>query len=110
MPQGHDATRAPTFLGDIELCKDSCFFTKLYRFKSKIVGRKARTKRGNIKQSAQSLKHAKGNKEPWLLVGMLSESSKIAEKIVKIYTRRMQIEEGFRDLKSTKYGLWKEII
>jgi len=33
-----------------------------------------------------------------------AENSKIAEKIVKIYARRMQIEEGFRDLKSTKYG------
>lgn len=99
-----DATTTPTLLGDIELCKDSGFYTKLYRYKSKSVGRKSKTKRGNIRQSKQSLKYAKGKKEPWLLVSSLPESSKIAEKVIKIYARRMQIEEGFRDLKSTKYG------
>jgi hypothetical protein len=99
-----DATNAPTFLGDIELCKDSGFYTKLYRYKSKKIGRKSKTKRGNIRKSKQSLKYAKGKKEPWLLVSSLSECYKIAEKVVKFYARRMQIEEGFRDLKSTKYG------
>jgi hypothetical protein len=99
-----DATTTPTLIGDIELCKDSGFYTKLYRYKSKNVGRKSKTKRGNIKQSKQSLKYAKGKKEPWLLVSSLPESSKIAAKVIKIYARRMQIEEGFRDLKSTKYG------
>ena len=99
-----DATNTPTFLGDIELCKDSGFYTKLYRYKSKKTGRKAKTKRGNIKRSAQSLQHAKGANEPWLLVSSLPENSKIAQKVVEIYSLRMQIEEGFRDLKSTKYG------
>ena len=99
-----DATNTPTYLGEIELCKDSGFYTKLIRYKSKKIGRKAKTKRGNIKQNAQSLKHAKGAKEPWILVTSLPENSKIAEKVVGIYSSRMQIEEGFRDLKSTKYG------
>ncbi len=47
---------------------------------------------------------AKGKKEPWVLLSSLPESNKIAEKMVKIYASRMQIEECFRDLKSTKYG------
>lgn len=99
-----DATATPTFLGVIELCKDSGFTTYLYRYKSKKSGRKAKTKRGNVKQNGQSLKHAKGAKEPWLLVSSLIEGSQTAEKVIKIYKMRMQIEEGFRDLKSTKYG------
>ncbi|MDP3559793.1 MAG: IS4 family transposase [Legionellaceae bacterium] len=100
----NDATATPTCFGAIELCKDSGFTTYLYRYKSKKTGRKAKTKRGNVKQNAQSLKHAKGAKEPWLLVSSLNEGSQVAEKVIKIYKMRMQIEEGFRDLKSTKYG------
>ncbi len=99
-----DATATPTFLGEIELCKDSGFHTRLYRYKSKNLGRKSKTKRGKIRQNKQSLKYAKGKKEPWILVSSLPESNKSAEKVVQIYSRRMQIEEGFRDLKSTKYG------
>jgi transposase len=33
-----------------------------------------------------------------------TDLSKTAKKVVEIYSHRMQIEEGFRDLKSTKYG------
>lgn len=99
-----DAAATPTLLGRIELCKESGFKTHLYRYKSKKTGRKAKTKRGHVKQNAQSLKHAKGAKEPWLLVSSLNEGSQIAEKVIKLYKLRMQIEEGFRDLKSTQYG------
>jgi hypothetical protein len=78
-----DATATPTLLGTIELCKEQ---------------------RGNIKQTNQSKKHAKANKEPWLLVSSLLINSKTPKKVVELYSFRMQIEEGFRDLKSTKYG------
>lgn len=99
-----DATDTPKFLGKIELCKDSGFITNLFLYKSKKMGRKDRTKRGKVKENAQSRKHAKTNKEPWILVSSLQENSKLPQKIIKIYRVRMQIEEGFRDLKSTKYG------
>ena len=99
-----DATSTPTCLGEIKLCKDHGFETTLYRYKGKKSGRKNKTKRGNVKQNGQSKKHAKANKEPWLLVSSLSLNSHSAKKIVTIYSSRMQIEEGFRDLKSTKYG------
>lgn len=94
----------PAFIGTIELCKDSGHVTNLYCYKGKSMYRKAKTKHGNIKQSAQSKKFAKGAKEPWLLVSSLPTSSSVAKKVIKIYRFRMQIEEGFRDLKSTKYG------
>lgn len=99
-----DATATPTHLGEIELCKEHRFKTTLYRYKGKALGRKNKTKRGKIKQTNQSKKHAKANKEPWLLVSSLLINSKTAKKVVEIYSLRMQIEEGFRDLKSTKYG------
>ena len=34
---------------------------------------------------------------------------KLAEKVVKCYALRMQIEEAFRDLKSTRFGLSLEL-
>ncbi|QLZ68972.1 IS4 family transposase ISShfr1 [Legionella sp. PC1000] len=98
------ATATPTLLGDVELCKDHGFKTTLYRYKGKALGRKNKSKRGQIKQTNQSKKHAKSNREPWLLVSSLLINSKTAIKVVEIYSLRMQIEEGFRDLKSTKYG------
>lgn len=98
------ATATPTLVGEIELCKEHGFKTTLYRYKGKALGRKNKTKRGNVKQNGQSKKHAKANKEPWLLVSSFLINSKTAKKVVEIYSLRMQIEEGFRDLKSTKYG------
>lgn len=99
-----DASATPACLGEIELCKDNTFKTTLYRYKSPEKGRHRKTKRGNILQNSQSKKHAKANKEPWLLVSSLEKNHICAKKVIKIYSCRMQIEEGFRDLKSTKYG------
>ena len=42
-----------------------------------------------------------GGKEPWLLVTSLPLS---AEQIVNIYSKRMQIEETFRDTKNPRFG------
>ncbi|WP_240931808.1 transposase, partial [Azotobacter chroococcum] len=38
-------------------------------------------------------------REPWLLASNLPEERWSAAQVVAIYKRRMQIEEGFRDLK-----------
>ena len=42
-----------------------------------------------------------GAKDPWLLVTSLAASAK---RIVKIYAKRMQIEETFRDTKNSRFG------
>jgi len=44
-----------------------------------------------------------------LLGTSLTERFKLAEKAVKFYALRMQIEEAFRDLKSTRFGLGLEL-
>ena len=51
-----------------------------------------------------SQKHAKANKEPWILATFLPHSKLLAEQTVKIYKQRMQIEETFRDTKCNRYG------
>lgn len=51
-----------------------------------------------------SNKHEKNANEPWLIVSSLSPDECAPKSIMKIYKLRMQIEEGFRDLKNTKNG------
>ena len=51
----------------------------------------------------------KSYKEPWLLVSSLPECHDYADKIAKCYSSRMQIEESFRDQKSSRYGLGSDL-
>lgn len=48
-------------------------------------------------------------REPWLLVHGARLRSYTPEEIVAFYARRMQIEENFRDTKSTVYGLGLDV-
>ena len=68
-------------------------------------GRKHLTAHRNPARSRQSRKQAKREKEPWLLVVSPSLQAYSAVRVVEHYRTRMQIEEGFRDTKSTHYGL-----
>lgn len=52
-----------------------------------------------------SLKHAKSATDPWLLATSLPAHRNLAKRVVAIYQQRMQIEEGFRDMKSNRFGL-----
>ena len=69
---------------------------KLYREKRNLAGKK-------IKCSV-SLKHAKGENEPWLIATSINLETISAEKVMTIYKKRMQIEESFRDLKNPRNG------
>ncbi|MGH8588758.1 MAG: hypothetical protein ACREXX_05285 [Gammaproteobacteria bacterium] len=46
---------------------------------------------------------------PWLLGTSLPEGFKHPEKVVKPYAFRMKIEEAFRDVKSTRFGVSLEL-
>lgn len=48
--------------------------------------------------------YSRTNKEPWVLVTNLPSSCTTTQ-VVNYYKKRMQIEESFRDLKSTQFGL-----
>jgi hypothetical protein len=98
------ASSTPKYLGYYRLTKTNPLATYFYIYKHGFKGRKKRTKTGRIANDKMSQKHAKGNREPWLLVSSLSEHMK-AKKIVQLYKQRMTIEESFRDTKSTQYGL-----
>lgn len=73
----------------------------IHRRRSK--GRKHRNLNGEPARTTSSRKVAARYREPWLLVA--SPDLKLsARQLVKLYARRMQIEQSFRDLKSHHYG------
>lgn len=88
--------RAPEYLGPGELTKEAPFKTHFYLTK---LPKKYRVSLNKLKKKAhykKDIEHAKAAHEPWLLVTSLKRR---AESIIKLYFFRMEIEEGFRDLK-----------
>jgi hypothetical protein len=94
-----------SYIGEAVLAKCnplSCHFylskqRKKYRVKRNLIGKKV--------QCSASKRHEKRENEPWLIVSSLSVENVSANDIMLIYKKRMQIEESFRDLKNTRYGL-----
>ena len=88
----------------MELCKSNSLELNLCLFKGKRKKRKGINKAGKRRCDTTSLDYRKSAKEPWVLVTSLPVSSSLAKQVVKKYSTRMQIEESFRDLKSSRYG------
>lgn len=98
------ATSTPKFFGKVELCKSNSLQLNLCLFKGKKKGRQGLNKTGKRRRDTTSLDYRKSAKEPWVLATSLPASSSLAKQVIKKYSTRMQIEESFRDLKSTRYG------
>lgn len=67
--------------------------------------RHAKSKAGNAKRSSHNQKISQAQREPWLLAAAPQLASLSASQIVDIYAGRMQIEQTFRDLKNTQWGM-----
>ncbi|NDW23280.1 IS4 family transposase [Alteromonas hispanica] len=102
------ATCRPKRFDNSQIVRSNPFACTLVLFKQKSKGRHARNTDGSLKRSGHSKKHAQGAKDPWLLATSLSSHRQLSKQVVGIYRQRMQIEEGFRDMKSTKFGLGYE--
>lgn len=98
-------TKTPEFIGETVLCLKNSLITNLYRIKNIPKGRKSLNLNKERKNDTQSKKNSKSAKEAWVLATSLPHSKHFsAKRVVNIFKKRMQIEEGFRDLKSSKYG------
>jgi hypothetical protein len=73
-------------------------------YKAPGKGRHKKTAEGKRCASKYSKQHAAGGREPWLLATSLPVTSKLAHKVVNIYSSTMQIELSYRDMKSKLYG------
>ena len=103
------ASATPKALGEARLTFANPIACELVLYKEKPKGRVHLNRLGQPSRSAHSRKHAKAQSEPWLLATSLPGGKKLAAKVVKLYRLRMQIEEAFRDLKSTRFGLSLEL-
>ena len=95
------ATHRAQELGSYWLGASIGFPTRLVIWRRRLKGRHHKTADGKrTRHSKRSRGHAKREREPWLLATSLDEETYCARQVTKIYATRMQIEEGFRDLKS----------
>ena len=99
------ATKRPIYLGEGILTQRNQVPCQFVIYHGKLKGRKHKNRLGDIASNSYSRKHAVRQREPWLLATSLPVTSKLAKKIVNIYHLRMQIEEGFKDVKSHRFGL-----
>jgi hypothetical protein len=88
------------YIGEVELCLTNKLATHFYLIKNKKKGRVSLNKLGKKSQYKNDKEHSASANEPWLLATSLVKG----RNIFNLYAKRMQIEEGFRDLKSTQYG------
>ncbi len=84
------------------IVRNAPWLCDLVLVRSRRRGRQSLTRRGQRARSRKNLKAAQSAREPWLLATSLTGLS--SQQIVAIYAKRMQIEEGFRDLKCDRYG------
>lgn len=91
-------------LGLLWLSKGCPLLTRFYLLKKRAKGRSKRTRLGARYRSGQSKKHSTREREPWLLVSNLPPRSTTAKRVAGLYATRMQIEQGFRDLKAPRHG------
>lgn len=103
------ATSTPRALGQARLTENNPITCRLVLYKGKPKGRVHLNRLGQASRSSHNRKHAQSQREPWLLGTSLPEGFKHAEKVVKLYALRMKIEESFRDVKSSRFGLSLEL-
>jgi hypothetical protein len=73
-----------------------------YLHKKEPKGRKSKRSRCGIARPSQIKDASSAAKEPWLIFSS-TDDFKPCE-IMKLYSRRMQIEQNFRDEKSERFG------
>lgn len=103
------ASSTPKALGDAQLTRSNPIACRLVLYKGKAKGRVHLNRLGRPARNSHSRKQAAAQREPWLLATSLPKTRSLAKKVVNIYRLRMQIEEAFRDLKSTRFGLSLEL-
>ena len=100
------ATKKGFHTGKILLCKKNTVKAYLCVIRGNKAKNKSKKKYKSMTVGAKDIKnYRRSANEPWVLATSLQCNNVIQiKRINKIYKARMQIEEGFRDLKSPKYG------
>ncbi|MBA3143110.1 IS4 family transposase, partial [Salmonella enterica] len=73
-----------------------------YLYKSKEKGRKFKRSKDRAARAMMTKKNRQAGKSPWLIFTNTTQFT--AKQIMKLYSRRMQIEQNFRDEKNPRWG------
>jgi hypothetical protein len=98
------ATSTPCYYSEVDIVRYRPFECHLYLYKQRNKGRHKKTRYGHRAQSRHSMKNAQRENTPWLLVSSLGQDAVSAKQVIQLYRTRMQIEEGFRDIKNQRTG------
>lgn len=97
------ATGKPRDMGLYDVAKTSPVTARVIVCRKSARGRHQTTRSGKIARRKTSLAAANREGEPWILLCSPGLALN-AKHVVKAYTQRMQIEQTFRDTKSTQFG------
>jgi hypothetical protein len=96
------ATPTPRHLGCALLSRRQPYRCQLYLVRQYRRGRgRPRKAHG---QSSSARRCRKLHKDPWLLATSLPHDRGATRRVIKLYARRMQIEESIRDTKNARWG------
>lgn len=99
------ATTRGRYLGEIDLVRKEPLACHAYLLRKKKQGRIKKTVFGERCAMKHSEKNAHRERTPWLIVTSLDNRYANTHQILNLYKTRMQIEEGFRDIKNSRWGL-----
>lgn len=99
------ASSRAKWLGSCRLGRSSPVDCELYLYRGKLKGRKNQRSTTTNSHHPSAATYSRAAKEPWVLATNLPPSALAPIQLVRLYQKRMQIEETFRDLKSPAYGL-----
>ena len=102
----NQASRKAKFLGEAQVGKS--VFKKYGIVAGVYTYRSSKKNRETVNKKyckAVNALYKSGNKEPWVLLTSLKELERFPESVIKIYKKRMQIEQNFRDDKNNRWGL-----
>jgi len=103
------ASARPQALGPARIVRSNPLACQLYLIKRPKRQRIKKSVFGAPVRSNHSLKKARAQREPWLIAASPSLSHLTPARIINHFATRMSIEEAFRDLKCTRYGLGFEL-
>jgi hypothetical protein len=98
-------TNRPQYISSGYLAKANPEYCHIYGYKKLPKYRIKKNLRGKKVRCSLSLRHGKREREPWLIATSLPREAFNENQIISVYKKRMQIEEGYRDLKNTRNGL-----
>lgn len=90
-------------LGAMHIAQSNPLIARMILHAKLPKGRKHRNRLSVPARNSNSRKSASREAEPWLLIAS-PDLTLTAQQLMRVYAKRMQIEESFRDLKSHRFG------